>query len=93
MENASRDENNVTTILGTSDADGLSTIKIVADPVTHILQTNDGVSGVDLGPVNAPRDSNYVTALIATSYEDGVTPVVLYADSNGYLLTNTNDPI
>jgi len=48
VENASRDQNNVPTLLGASSADGTSPVKVWADPSTHRLLVDLG-SGV-VGP-------------------------------------------
>lgn len=86
MANASRDDNNVPTLLGTLNSDGSTLVKITVNPTTHSLGAVNGTAGTDLGPVNAPRDQNNVPALIAVSSVDGVTPVVVYADSQGRIL-------
>lgn len=48
VENASRDQNSVPTLLGASASDGTSPVKIYADPDTHRLLV-DSTSGV-VGP-------------------------------------------
>jgi hypothetical protein len=48
VENASRDQNNVPTLIGASSADGTSPVKIYADPSTHRLLV-DSTAGV-VGP-------------------------------------------
>jgi hypothetical protein len=81
MTQASRDENHITTILGVSNADGVTTLSIYANPTNHGLTINDGLAGSDLsGDVDA-RDENRVVAFMAVSAVDGVTPVPVYADS------------
>lgn len=89
MENASKDENAVSSLLGTLNTDGATPVPIKADPTTFRLKVSDGTDGSDNGPVNAPKDGNYVSALLAVSSEDGVTPVVVYADADGRLLVQT----
>lgn len=90
MVNAKKDGNYVSSLLGTLNSDGRTTIVILADPSTHALAVDDGTTGSDNGPTNVPRDANYVPALLAVSSVDGVTPVVVYADANGKLLINSN---
>jgi len=85
MSQASKDENDISTLLGTSDSDGRTTIPIRANPNTHALSTSAGSDGSDLGPENAPRDENDVPALLCVSSADGVTPVAVYATSDGRL--------
>jgi len=86
--NASRDENNVPTLLGGLSTDGVTPIRVEADPSTHALKVSDGSLGDDHGPSVAPRDENSVPVLLAVSSEDGLTPVVVYADINGNLLVD-----
>lgn len=87
---ASRDENSVPTLLGASEADGTTLIRIEADPTTHYLMVENGSTGTDFGPQNSPRDQNSVPALMAVSSADGVTPVVVYANASGELLIDSN---
>ncbi len=51
VQNASRDENNVPTLLAASSSDGKSPVKVYADPTTHRLLV-DATSGV-VGPVSS----------------------------------------
>lgn len=90
MADAKRDQNFVTTILGTLDSDGTTTIPIEANDTFHAMKVEDSSIGSDNGPVNAPRDSNFVPALMAVSSVDGVTPVVLYVNSDKQLLIDSN---
>ncbi len=88
--NASRDENNIPTLLGALESDGTTIVPITADPNTHVLNIEDASTGSDFGPENAPRDENSVPVLMAVSSADGVTPVVVYANSSGELLIDSN---
>ncbi len=49
MAQASRDQNNVPTLLGVSDADGVTPITVYANPSTHRLLVDSLTGGVD-GP-------------------------------------------
>lgn len=89
MANASRDENNVPTLLGVSSTDGATVIPIGVT-VVHKLKVADGTTGSDLGPTNAKRDQNNVPTLMGVSSVDGVTPVPIYSDDMGHLLIDTN---
>ncbi len=89
MANASKDENSVSTLLGTLNTNGTTLVRIKANATTHALSIDDNTTGTDHGPVNAPRDENNVPALLAVSSADGVTPVVVYADSSGKLLVDS----
>ena len=65
MANASRDENNVPTILGVLDTDGVSVVKIEADPATHVLQVENSSTGSDNGGDGTPLidDAGYADHL------------------------------
>ena len=90
MANAGKDENGVSSLLGTLNSDGRTVVPINANPTSHRLSMSDGVSGSDNGPKNAPRDENDVPALMGVSSVDGRTPVPIYADSLSRLLVNKN---
>lgn len=90
MANASKDQNGISTLLGTLDSDGETIVPICADSSSHALCVSDGTMGSDNGPIDAPRDQNSVPALLAVSSVDGITPVVVYADSDGNLLIDSN---
>lgn len=81
MTNAYRDGNNVTTKTAVSNADGITILRVKADPVTHALATSDGTTGTVTTQSNAPRDENNVPVMMAVSSADGVTPVPLVIDS------------
>lgn len=91
MANANRDENNVPTLLGVSEDDGSTVIRVTANPINNALSVDNASTGSDLGPVGiALRDQNFVTTLCAVSEDDGVTPVAIYATSDGKLLIDSN---
>ena len=89
MANASRDENNIPTLLASLNTNGTTIVKVKVNAVNHALKVGDSNTGSDHGPINALRDDNFVTTLMAVSSADGVTPVAVYADSNGNLLTQS----
>lgn len=89
-EQAKKDENGVSTLLGVLNSDGSTTIRVKANSSNHALKVSDASTGSDNGPTNAKRDDNNVPTLLAVSSVDGVTPVVVYADSNGNLLIDSN---
>lgn len=90
MANASRDENNVPTLLATSNIDG-SVVVVTADPVVHGIYADDGNTGTSLGNGDAARDENFVPVFMGVSSVDGVTPVAVYADpATGHILINSN---
>lgn len=100
MANASRDENNVPTLLAALDTDGITPTKVKANPTNHGLEVADGTTGSDYGVQNAVRDQNFVPVLLAVAsetitvggidYIEGVTPVEVYADSDGNLLVDSS---
>lgn len=89
MPNASRDENNIPTLLGVEDTDIVPT-PILADPVTHSLSVENSSTGTDNGRTNALKDENGVPSLLGVSRDDGVTPVPIYANDSGQLLIDSN---
>lgn len=99
MATASRDQNNVPTLLAALSTDGTTPIKVKVTASNHGLKVVDDVTGSDYGVRNAPRDSNFVPVLVGVSsatttvngisYVQGVTPVTAYADSNGNLLVKS----
>jgi hypothetical protein len=78
---ASRDENHVPVFLGASNADGVTPLAPIVDPVTHILMVDNGSGGSDLSDEPASRDENHVPVAMGVSSADGVTPVPVYVDS------------
>lgn len=85
-----RDQNFVTTKTAVLNTNGLTVTRLKANPLTHVLKTNNGTTGTDLGPTYALRDENNIPTLLAVSSSDGRTPVALYADLNGALLINSS---
>lgn len=90
MAQASRDENNVPTLLGGLSTDGVTPTKVKVNAGNNSLKVDDNTTGSDHGPAIDIRDQNFVPALIAVSSADGVTPVVVYADADGNLLIDSN---
>ncbi len=100
MADASRDENNVPTLLAALNTDGVTPVRVQASPVNHGLEVSDDTIGSDHGVANAVRDANFIPVLLAVSnqtitvngisYIQGVTPVEVYADSSGNLLVDSS---
>ena len=90
MENAILDENRVPTIIAVSNADGISTINLCANPITHTLCVDASTSGPATGIID-PRDENRKVAFMAVSSDDGVTPIPIYANAltNKLLIKST----
>ncbi len=89
MTNAKRDNNQITTIMGVLNTDGITPENVTIDPVTNILDVSDDVTGSSLGDGNAYRDNNINTTMMAVSSSDDSTPVSLYVDSSGNLLIDS----
>jgi len=85
MANASRDNNNIPVKLALLNTDGSTLVPVQANPSTHSLKYDDGVTGSDNGG-HISRDENFVTTMCAVSSSDGTTLVPLYATSAGKLL-------
>lgn len=83
-----RDQNRVTTLLGTLNSDGVTVVSIQANTTYNALKVQNAANGGDQPYVNSQRDSNRVPAVWALSSVDGVTPVPVYADSSGNLLVD-----
>lgn len=90
MANASRDQNNIPTLIAALDTDGVTPIRVKVNPTNHGLKIEDGTTGSDNGRNVAYRDENSVPVLMAVSSADGVTPVEVYADSDGNLLIDSS---
>lgn len=88
--NASKDENDVSGLVGVLNTDGKTVVPVAANPATHRLYVTDGTSGNDNGPANALHDDNDVPTLIAVSSADGKTPVVVYTTADGRLLVQSS---
>jgi hypothetical protein len=85
-----KDNNQVETLLGTSNADGITPIAVKVDPTTHALEVSDNNDGSDLSDDIARRNSNMQPVLLATSSVDGLTPVAIYVNASGQLLINSS---
>lgn len=91
MSEAKRDNNKITTLLGTHSVDGITPIKIWVNPTTHALITEDGTTGADYSDDIAKRDNNGVPVLMGVSSIDGITPTAVYANAlTNALLINSN---
>lgn len=86
MSNAERDNNRVTTIIGSQDTAPATLVKLKADETTHRLEaTYQGTDGTGNDGL-AGRDENRRPVLMAVSADDGVTPVAIYVTDDGKLL-------
>lgn len=96
-EQAKRDDNQVTSLLGVSNADGSSTVAIYADPSTHrLLISGVGTTG-PTGPTGATGPAGGVV-LSNQAYTAGATGAVASvatatvggADANYMVVANVN---
>lgn len=89
MAQAPRDENRITTLLGTSNADGTTPVTVYADPTTHRLLVSISGSLTILTATGTVDDSN-----TSFSFASAPTLVVingaLYRDGHGYTLSGLN---
>ena len=92
MTQAKKDNNNINTLLATSNADGITPSLLKSTPSTHILDVSDASTGTEAASrPTAPRDDNMVPVMIAASSADGITPIAMYLDpSTGQLLIDSN---
>lgn len=91
MTNAIIDQNGTKSALCTSNADGITPLRLYLDPSTHEIVVNDGTTGSDLSGDNASRDQNIEPVLMGTSSSDNATPVAPYINSaTNELLINSN---
>lgn len=91
MTNAYRDENSIPTLITTSKNDGVTIVRIQANPTTHSLKVEDNTTGTDYGQGNAMKDENNIPVLLAVSSADGFTPVEVYGDPvTGAILVDSN---
>lgn len=89
MATAVKDQNRISTLIAASSADGITIIRVNANPTNHGLMIDDDTTGTDHGRNVAVRDSNRVTVLMATSSADGTTPIEAYVTSDGKLLIDS----
>ena len=75
MPNAKRDENRITTLLGTSSVDGVTPVRVWADPVTHRLY-------VDLA------GGGGFTNLTATGNVDGDNVTFTFTQKPTYIISD-----
>ncbi len=86
MTQAKIDNNNIKTLIGQLNTDGVTPTLVKADPTTHAISADDNTTGSDLSGDIAKRDDNREPTQLAVSNADGITPVPLYVDSDGKLL-------
>ena len=89
MSNAGHDSNFRPTLICASKLDGTTIVPILADPTTHGVLNDDGVTGSDNGNNggNAMMDENMVAVATALSSVGDGAVIEVYGDAaNGKLL-------
>lgn len=89
MAESQRDNNSVTTMIGSLNSDGSTPVGVKIDPTTHRVKISDGATGSDLTGDEAPRDNSGIVTLLGTSNADGVTPVPIYVNTAGELMVKS----
>lgn len=80
MANAKKDGNYQNSMIGISNADGLTILPVYINASNHGLKVDDNTTGTNSG-ARALHDSNYVPSLVALSSAGDGTKVALYVDS------------
>lgn len=90
MTTAKVDQNVVAALIGISDADNVSILRLFADPSTHALSIDDGTTGAPTAATSL-QDGNGEPTDIAVSSVDNTTVIPLYAASaTNALKVNSN---
>lgn len=88
-DNAGRDQNDVPSLLGVSNVDGKSTVKIYADPVTHRLLVDSGGSGTALTvtdgvtTVTNVSEIDFTSGVVVTDGGGGTADVAVSGSGGG----------
>ena len=91
MTEARKDENGVSTLIITSNADGSTPMLVQVDSTAHSILIEDNTTGSDLSGDIASRDKNFIPVLMGVSSTDGITPTAIYGDpATGKILINSN---
>ena len=67
-------------IIGTSDVDGESTLRIYADTVTHCVFVDNDTTGSDFGYFPVSRDENSITCISAEHENENGKYVSIYVN-------------
>ena len=85
-QNAKKDNNGVSTMLGTYDGDGKTPVNIKVNPSNGALKVVDGTTGTASTSTIAIKDNNGVPVLMGVSSADMTTLIPIATDSSGNLL-------
>lgn len=83
-----RDSNRIPALIVALNTDGVSPVSLLADPDTHRLKVNNGITGTGFNRSIASRDDSRAVSLLATSNINGQV-VNLYANSSNELLVKS----
>lgn len=87
-ENANKDDNDVSTLLGVLKTDGTSTVRVKGNPTNGSLKISLNGGGSNTVAPIAQKDDNNVSSLLVVSSVDG-TPIAVATDSSGNILMET----
>lgn len=67
MANAYRDQNSVPTLIGVSNVDGFTPVRVYADPVTHRLLVDSAITALQLETPTGSVDGSNVTFTVSNT--------------------------
>jgi len=73
MSNASRDENNIATLIAASNVDGTTPVKVYADPVTHRLLVDLPTSGGSVTSVSVVSANGFAGTVATATTTPAIT--------------------
>ena len=84
---ADRDQNQITTALGISSVDSITTIPLVVNPITNSLLASVVGDSITVTPATINKhDQNGVPTMYGISTTDGTTLIPIRTDGSGNLL-------
>lgn len=87
-QQANKDDNSVSTLLGVLKTDGQSTIRIKGNSSNGGIKASINGVGTNMVSVVAKKDDNDVSTMMLVSSTDG-TNIAVAADSSGNILMET----
>lgn len=84
-EQANKDDNGVSSLLGVLKTDGASTVRVKGNPVTGAVKISLNGGGANTVSSVARKDDNEVSSTMLVSSTNG-NPIALAADSSGNIL-------
>lgn len=93
VDNAKRDQNMITTLIGVSNVDGVTPVLVWVDPVTHRVLTQSGSGGTGTVTSVSVTTANGVSGTVATATTTPAITITLGAITptsvNGLTITTT----